>query len=64
MDTFKWIASGLLAALVVAVGWFLSDIRTELRDVRKEVTANRVEAAATNSRLESLIEEGRRRSSR
>jgi hypothetical protein len=61
MDTFKWIVSGLLGALVVAVGWLLSDIRTDLRDMRKEVTAIRVEAAATNTRLESLVDEGRRR---
>ena len=46
------------------VGWFLSDIRADLRDMRKEVTAIRVEAAASNTRLESLIEEGRRRLSR
>jgi hypothetical protein len=61
MDTFKWIVSGLLGAFVLAVGWFLSDIRTDLRDMRKEVTAIRVEAAATNTRLESLLEDGRRR---
>jgi hypothetical protein len=61
MDTFKWIVTGLLGTLVVGVGWFLSDIRADLRDVRKEVTAIRVEAAATNTRLESMVEEGRRR---
>lgn len=61
MDTFKWIVSGLLGTLLVCVGWFLSDIRADVRDVRKEVTAMRVEAAATNTRLENLVEEGRRR---
>jgi hypothetical protein len=64
MDTFKWIVTGLLGTLLVCVGWFLSDIRADLRDMRKEVTAIRVEAAATNTRLESLVEEGRRRSMR
>jgi hypothetical protein len=61
MDIFKWIVTGLLGTLVVGVGWFLSDIRVDVRDVRKELTAIRVEAAATNTRLESLMEEGRRR---
>jgi hypothetical protein len=64
MDTFKWIVTGLLSVLLVSIGWFLSDIRADLRDVRKEVTAIRVEAAAANTRLESLMEEARRRSSR
>lgn len=64
MDTFKWIVTGLLGTLIVGLGWFLSEIRTDLRDVRKEVTAIRVQAAATNARLESLVEEGRRRSTR
>ena len=31
MDTFKWIISGLLAALVLAVGWFLDGIHAEFR---------------------------------
>ncbi|SEP41545.1 hypothetical protein SAMN02990966_05931 [Rhodospirillales bacterium URHD0017] len=62
MDTFKWIVSGLLGTLLVSVGWFLSDIRADLRDVRKDVTAIRVEAAATNTRLESLVEDRRRMS--
>jgi hypothetical protein len=61
MDTFKWVVSGLLGTLVVLVGWFLSDIRADLRDVHKEVTAIRVEATATSVRLESLLDEGRRR---
>ena len=60
MDTFKWIVSGLLATLLVCVGWFLGDIRADLRDVRKEVTAIRVEAAASNTRLEGLLEQRRR----
>jgi hypothetical protein len=49
-----------------AVGRLSDDrnLMTDLRDVRKEVTAVRVEAAATNTRLESLIEEGRRRTAR
>ena len=64
MDIFKWIVTGLLGTLVVGVGWFLSDIRVDVRDVRKELTAIRVEAAATNTRLESLMEEGRRRQPR
>ncbi len=64
MDTFKWIVSGLLGALVVAVGWFLSGIQSDLRDVRKEVTGIRVEAAVTNTRLEDLIAEFRRRNPR
>jgi hypothetical protein len=63
MDMFKWIVTGLLGTLLVCVGWFLSDIRGDLRDIRKEVTTIRVEAAATSARLESLIEDGRRRSS-
>lgn len=64
MDTFKWIVSGLLGALVVAVGWFLSGIQSDLRDVRKEVTGMRVDAAVTNTRLEELIAEFRRRNPR
>lgn len=64
MDTFKWIVSGLLGALVVAVGWFLSGIQSDLRDVRKEVTGIRVDAAVTNTRLEELIAELRRRTPR
>jgi len=64
MDMFKWIVTGLLGTLVVGVGWFLSDIRVDVRDVRKELTAIRVEAAATNTRLESLMEESRRRQPR
>ena len=62
IDTFKWIVSGLLATLLLCVGWFLSDIRADLRDVRKEVTAIRVEAAASNTRLEGLLEQRRRAS--
>ena len=64
MDTFKWIVSGLLGALVVGVGWFLAGIQTDLRDVRKEVTGMRVESAVTNAKLEELITEFRRRSPR
>ena len=64
MDTFKWIVTGLLSTLIIGVGWFLSDIRADLRDIRKEVTAIRVEAAATSTRLESLMESGHRRSAR
>ena len=61
LDTFKWIVSGLLGALVVAVGWFLAGIQTDLRDVRKEMTGLRVESAVTNTKLEELIAELRRR---
>ena len=61
MDTFKWIVSGLLGALVVGVGWFLAGIQTDLRDVRKEMTGLRVESAVTNTKLEELIAEFRRR---
>ena len=64
MDTFKWIVSSLLAALVFAVGWFLDGIHTELRDVRKEVIGIRVDAAAATSRLDALIAELRRRDPR
>lgn len=64
MDTFKWIVSGLLGALVVAVGWFLSGIQSDLRDVGKEVTGIRVDAAITNTKLEELIAEFRRRNPR
>ena len=60
MDTFKWIVTGLLGTLLLCVGWFLSDIRADLRDMRKEVIAIRVEAAASNVRLEGLIENRRR----
>ena len=60
MDTFRWIVSGLLGTLLVCVGWFLGDIRADLRDVRKEVTAIRVEAAATSMRLEGLLDQRRR----
>lgn len=60
MDTFKWIVSSLLAALVFAVGWFLDGIHAELRDVRKEVIGVRVEAAVATSRLDDLIAEFRR----
>jgi hypothetical protein len=61
MDTFKWIVSGLLGALLVGVGWYLGGIQADLRDMRKEVTGIRVEAAVTNTRLEELIVEFRRR---
>jgi hypothetical protein len=61
MDIFKWVVTGLLGTFVVGVGWFLSDIRTDMRDVRKEVTAIRIEAAATNTRLETLMDDSRRR---
>lgn len=64
MDTFKWIVSGLLGALVVGVGWFLSAMQYDLRDVRKEVTGIRVEAAVTDTKLEELIAEFRRRNPR
>lgn len=60
MDTFKWIVSGLLGALVVGAGWFLAGIQTDLRDVRKEVVGIRVEAAIANTKLEELIGEYRR----
>ena len=61
IDTFKWIVSGLLGTLLVGVGWFLGAIQTDLRDVRKEVTGIRVEAAVANTKLEELIAEFRRR---
>ena len=61
MDTFKWIVSGLLGTLLVGVGWFLGAIQADLRDVRKEVTGIRVEAAVANTKLEELIAEFRRR---
>lgn len=64
MDTFKWIVSGLLGTLLVGVGWFLTGIQTDLRDVRKEMTGLRVESAVTNTKLEELIAEFRRRSPR
>ena len=64
MDTFKWIVSGLLGALLVGVGWFLAGIQTDLRDVRREMTGLRVESAVTNTKLEELIAEFRRRSLR
>ena len=51
IDTFKWIVSGLLGTLLVCIGWFLSDMRDDLRDIRRDVTAIRVDAAATNARL-------------
>lgn len=60
MDTFKWIVSGLLGALLVGVGWFLSGIQTDLREIRKEVTGIRVEAAVASTRLEDVIAEFRR----
>jgi hypothetical protein len=56
MDTFKWIVTGLLGTLLVCVGWLLSDIRADLRDMRKEVTAIRVDAAASNMRLDTDAE--------
>ena len=64
MDTFKWIVSGLLGALVIGVGWFLAGIQTDLRDVRREITGMRVESAVTNTKLEELIAEFRRRNPR
>lgn len=64
MDTFKWIVSGLLGTLVVGVAWFLNGIQADLRDVRKEVTGIRVEAAVANTKLEDLIAEFRRRNPR
>ena len=64
MDTFRWIVSGLLGALVIGVGWFLAGIQTDLRDVRREMTGMRVESAVTNTKLEELIAEFRRRDPR
>ena len=64
MDTFKWIVSGLLGALVIGVSWFLAGIQTDLRDVRREMTGMRVESAVTNTKLEELIAEFRRRNPR
>ena len=64
MDTFKWIVSGLLGTLLVGVGWFLAGIQTDLRDVRREMMGLRVESAVTNTKLEELIAELRRRNSR
>jgi hypothetical protein len=64
MDIFKWVVTGLLSALVVGVGWLLSDIRTDLRDVRKEVVSIRIEAATTNTKLEAILDDARRRSNR
>ncbi|MFZ5784096.1 MAG: hypothetical protein ACOY4R_28205 [Pseudomonadota bacterium] len=61
MDVFKWVVSGLLGALLVGAGWFLDGIHAELRDVRKEVTGMRVEAAVTNAKLQDLIAAFRRR---
>ncbi len=61
MDIFKWIVSGLLGALMVGVGWFLAGIQTDLRDVRKEMTAVRVQSAVTNTKLDELVAEFRRR---
>jgi hypothetical protein len=64
MDTFKWIVSGLLGTLVLAAGWLLGDIRSDLRDMRKDVTAIRIEAAATNTRLQALTGEPRQPATR
>lgn len=64
METFKWIVGGLLGTLAVAVGWFLSGIQSDLRDVRKEVVGIRIEATVTNTKLEELIAEFRRRNPR
>lgn len=61
MDVFKWVVSGLLGALLVGAGWFFDGIQGELRDVRKEVTGMRVEAAVTNAKLQDLIAAFRRR---
>lgn len=63
MDTFKWIVTGLLSALVFGVGWFLSGIQADLRDMRREVAGIRVDAAVVTTRLESIISEVRRRDS-
>jgi hypothetical protein len=60
MDTFKWVVTGLLGTLLVCVGWLLSDIRSDLRDMRKELTPIRVEAAASNTRLDGLLEHRRK----
>lgn len=64
MDVFKWVVTGLLAVLVAGVGWLLGDIRADLRDMRRDVAAIRIDAAATTARLEGLVEDGRRRSPR
>ena len=61
MDTFKWIVSGLLGTLLVGAGWFLSNIQSDLRGLSKELIGVRVETAVTNTRLEELIAEFRRR---
>jgi hypothetical protein len=59
LDTFKWIVSGLLSVLVVGAGWFLGHIHAELRDISKEVSGIRIEAAVANTKLENLIEDFR-----
>jgi hypothetical protein len=51
----------LLSVLVVGAGWFLSHIQADLRDISKEVSGIRIEAAITNTKLENLIEDFRRR---
>jgi hypothetical protein len=48
----------LLGTLLVFVGWFLSDIRADVRDVRKDVISIRIDAAAANARLQNLLDEG------
>ena len=61
----QWSSAAYSALSLVAVGWFLSAIQSDLRDVRKEVTGIRVEAAlVTNTKLEELIAEFRRRTPR
>lgn len=60
MDTFKWIVTGLLTVLIAGLGWFLAEIRADVRDMRKEVMAIRIEAAATTTRVDGLFEEWRR----
>jgi hypothetical protein len=71
MDLFKWIVGGLLVVITGLLGTmgtigglYLSSLQTDVREVRKEATEIRVQASATNTKLDDLIGEMRRHFSR
>jgi hypothetical protein len=68
MSTFQWIIGILLAAIVGLLstigligGSYMNGIQTDIREVRKDVTEIRVQASATNTKLDDLTAEVRRR---
>jgi cell division protein FtsL len=67
MDTFKWIVGGLLVVITALLSTmaafgssYIGSLQTDIREVRKDVTEIRVQASATNTKLDDLIGEIRR----